>query len=59
MTNNEIIGNKINDLKIKKGIGKFHFSKKTGISRPTLDRIYSGDLNTSLMILKRILMKGF
>jgi len=66
---NKPIGRKIDKLRIRNSMTKSRFSKYIGISRPTLDKVYAGDLNTNTGVLMKIskglgvsisyLLKGF
>ena len=53
-SNKNTVGTNISQLLKKEGYTKASFAKKTGISRPTLNKILDGDIHSSTTLENHI-----
>ena len=54
MNHREKIGNRIREIRQKKGISTYQLAEMTGLKRPNVARIESGKYSTGLDLLARI-----
>lgn len=55
MCNREIIGNKIKNIRQKKGLTQSQLSKMSKLTRTTISKIEAGKFNASIDLIERLI----